>query len=140
MLPLTIECQDFVTALNCTAVGSPERLLLEKWYILDALAEPSCYRLKTTDIVANAEVVSEVKELFATLVNIFSKELRDSYLTTVFEQEINHTVLINQELSKRCIWLQMASVFKSTEVTMSPEELELQRRLNNITTELKVNR
>lgn len=28
------------------------------------------------------------------------------YLTTVVEQEINHTVLINNDLAKRCIWLQ----------------------------------
>lgn len=137
LLPLTIECQDFVAALNCTAIHSTERSLLEKWYILDGKAEPKCYRLKTNDITVDSDIISEVKELFKNLVNIFSKELRDSYLTTVFEQEINNTVLINQELSKRCIWLQMGSP-KSIDAGLTSEEHEINRRMNNVVSELKV--
>lgn len=71
------------------------------------------------------------------LVNIFSKELRDSYLTTVVEQEINNTVLISQELSKRCIWIQTGSLPKVLE-NGTALEIEMNRRLNNIHSELKV--
>lgn len=46
LLPLTIENQDFCTAL-CATENTTEKELLEKWYILDDKAQPQCYRLKT---------------------------------------------------------------------------------------------
>lgn len=73
-----------------------------------------------------------------TLVDIFSKELRDSYLTTVVEQEINNTVLINQELSKRCIWIQNSSLPPKLDENASSLEHEMNRRLSNIQNDLKV--
>lgn len=72
------------------------------------------------------------------LVNVFSKELRDSYLTTVVEQEINNTVLISQELSKRCIWIQTGCLPTKVLENGSTLEVEMNRRLNNIHFELKV--
>lgn len=140
LLPLTIESQDFVSAFSTTAQGSDERQLLERWYILDDKAEPPCYRLKTKNILANDETVADVQQLYKSLVDIFSKELRDSYLTTVIEQEINNTVLISHELSKRCIWIHTGVLpNKSAEVngTGSSVASEMNRRLNHILLELK---
>lgn len=71
------------------------------------------------------------------LVQIFSKELRDSYLTTVVEQEINNTVLMSQELSKRCIWIQTGNLQKRVTDQLTLLESEMNRRLGNLHTELK---
>lgn len=79
-----------------------------------------------------------MEKLLAVLVDIFSKELRDLYLTTVVEQEINNTVLISQELSKRCIWIQTGNLPTKTLENATPLETEMNRRLNNIHNELKV--
>lgn len=76
-------------------------------------------------------------ELLSVLVQIFSKELRDSYLTTVVEQEINNTVLMSPELSKRCIWIQTGNVSKRPPEQMTQLEAEMHRRLNNLYNELK---
>lgn len=74
--------------------------------------------------------------MLSILVEIFSKELRNSYLTTVVEQEINNTVMMNQELSKRCIWLQMT---KDVESDLASELLEENsRRLSILNSDLKV--
>lgn len=141
LLPLTIESQDFKSSFDLTANGSDERQLLERWYILDEKAEPPCYCLKTNDIAANEETATELKRLYNTLVDVFSKELRDSYLTSVIEQEINNTVLISQELSKRCIWIHtgvLPSKNMDSSATTSSAAIEMNRRLNNIQSDLKV--
>lgn len=78
--------------------------------------------------------------LLTVLVTIFSKELRDSYLTTVVEQEINNTVLINHELSRRCIWIQTGALPSKTLENGNAVDIEMNRRLNNIHAELKVPR
>lgn len=139
LLPLTIESQDFVSAFSTTAQGSGERQLLERWYILDDEAEPPCYRLKTTNILVNDETVTDLQQLYKSLVEVFSKELRDSYLTTVIEQEINNTVLISQELSKRCIWIHTGVLpSKSVDVGGAGSIAgELNRRVHHIQMELK---
>lgn len=82
----------------------------------------------------------ELNSLMRTLVEIFSRELRDSYLTTVVEQEINNTVLISQELSKRCIWIQNTVSPTKLDDTSSPLHVEMNRRLTNIQSDLKVSR
>lgn len=141
LLPLTIESQDFKSSFELTADGSEEKTLLEHWYILDEKAEPPCYCLKTNDIVVNNETAIELSRLYNTLVNVFSKELRDSYLTSVIEQEINNTVLISQELSKRCIWIHTGVLpTKNTDPSSGSKSasIEMNRRLNNIQSELKV--
>lgn len=52
LIPLTIESQDFCSALNTAeAEGINGKELLEKWYTLDNRAQPSCYRLKSKDII-----------------------------------------------------------------------------------------
>lgn len=139
LLPLTIESQDFVSAFSTTAQGSDERQLLERWYILDDKAEPPCYRLKTTDILANDETATDLQQLYKSLVDVFSKELRDSYLTTVIEQEINNTVLISHELSKRCIWIHTGVLPSKGPDAGGAESVagEMNRRLNNLQMELK---
>lgn len=76
--------------------------------------------------------------LLTVLVTIFSKELRDSYLTTVVEQEINNTVLINHELSRRCIWIQTGALPSKILENGTVVDNEMNRRLNNIHSELKV--
>lgn len=47
LLPLTIENQDFCTAVLSTECAD-DKELLEKWYILDEKALPQCYRLRTS--------------------------------------------------------------------------------------------
>lgn len=138
LLPLTIENQDFINAIQ--AADNCGKLLLEKWYILDEKSQPSCYRLKSIKVEQeNVGTINEdLNSLLLTLVEIFSQELRDSYLTTVVEQEINHTVLISQELSKRCIWIQNSGVTLKSDDTRTQLDLEMNRRLCNIHSDLKV--
>lgn len=141
LLPLTIESLDFSGAISTTAEGSDERRLLEQWYILDDKAEPMCYRLKTKNVTANADTANELQNLHKTITDIFSKELRDSYLTTVIEQEINNMVFINQDLSKRCIWVHTGALpHKHIDESSNESSIagEMNRRLNNIQLELKV--
>ncbi|XP_053675438.1 uncharacterized protein LOC128725698 [Anopheles nili] len=138
LLPLTIESQDFVAALQMAERNPSERAILEKWYVLDDKSQPACYRLNATAAppMSSEESQQELAQLLQTLVDIFSKELRDSYLTTVVEQEINNTVLISQELSKRCIWIQSAVAAPKSE-GLSSAEAEMGRRLTNIQNDLK---
>lgn len=135
LLPLTIESQDFSNAIS--SADNCGKLLLEKWYILDEKSQPSCYRLKSIQVEKEnvSSIDEELKSLLVNLVEVFTKELRDSYLTTVVEQEINHTVLMSQELSKRCIWIQNTG--STTKTDESPLEIEMNRRLANIQNELK---
>ena len=77
--------------------------------------------------------------MLAILVGVFSQELRDTYLTTVVEQEVHNTVFMSQELAKRCIWINR--VYTPTERTpdnLPPDELELHRRLNILQKDLRV--
>ncbi|ETN61299.1 hypothetical protein AND_007044 [Anopheles darlingi] len=138
LLPLTIESQDFVAALQMVEQNAPGRALLEKWYVPDDKSQPACYRLKAKSLppMTPEESQSELSLLLQTLIEIFSKELCDSYLTTVVEQEINNTVLINQELSKRCIWVQSA-VGTLKPDGLSSVDAETVRRLLNIQNDLK---
>lgn len=136
LLPLTIENQDFCTAL-CAAESGSDKELLEKWYILDDKAQPQCYRLKTSGVSQTDETSTELENLLAVLVHIFPKDIRDSYLTTVVEQEINNTVLISQELLKRCIWIQTGSFPPKMTENASEHDIEMNRRLNNIHSDLK---
>ncbi|XP_058819256.1 uncharacterized protein LOC131682080 [Topomyia yanbarensis] len=139
LLPLTIESQDFAMALQTAENNSDDRAILEKWYTLDDRSQPACYRLNVTN---NSNLTSEASEkelssLLKSLIDIFPKELRDSYLTTVVEQEINNTVLINQELSKRCIWIQNSIAPLKVTENSSSVDAEMVRRLGNIQSELK---
>lgn len=79
-----------------------------------------------------------LNRLLSVLVDSSTKDLRDCYLTTLVEQEINNTVLINQELSKRCIWVQTGSWPNRLSENAESLEIEMNRRLNNLHTELKV--
>jgi len=47
----------------------------------------------------------EIERILAVMVEVFPPELRDTYLTTVVEQEVHNTVLMSQELAKRSIWV-----------------------------------
>ncbi|KAJ6649686.1 putative WD repeat-containing protein, partial [Pseudolycoriella hygida] len=136
LLPLTIENHDFVSALS--AAGSVnDKELLEKWYILDDKAQPQCYRLKTIDILPSHDSSKELELLLTIMLKTFPKEMRDSYLTTVVEQEINNTVLISQELLKRCIWIQTGSLPPKSIESSSLLEIEMNRRINNIHNDLR---
>lgn len=139
LLPLTIEFQDFTNAV--AAADNCGEQLLKKWYTLDEKSQPSCYRLKSVKIEKEnlAQIDEELNSLLLSLVEVFSKELRDSYLTTVVEQEVNNTVFMSQELSKRCIWMQNTGLQKTDgDQSLSTLEAEIQRRLNHVQDELKV--
>ncbi|XP_055592617.1 uncharacterized protein LOC129744228 [Uranotaenia lowii] len=139
LLPLTIESQDFAAALQTAEKNPQERAILESWYTLDDQSQPACYRLTTKNKsnLSSEESEKELSTLLSILVDIFSKELCDSYLTTVVEQEINNTVLINQELSKRCIWIQNSIAPLKVTENSSSTEIEMLRRLGNIQNDLK---
>jgi hypothetical protein len=139
LLPLTIENQDFANAIS--AADNCGKLLLEKWYTLDEKSQPSCYRLKSIKVEKESvsSIDDELNSLLISLVEIFSKELRDSYLTTIVEQEVNNTVLMSQELLKRCIWVQNTGLQTKNDENSSALDNEMNRRLNHIQNELKVN-
>jgi hypothetical protein len=138
LLPLTIENQDFSNAIS--SADNCGKQLLEKWYTLDEKSQPSCYRLNSIKVEKEtiASIDDELSSLLLSLVEVFSKELRDSYLTTVVEQEVNNTVLMSQELSKRCIWMQNTGLPSKADENASAADAEMNRRLNHIQNELKV--
>ncbi|KAF5270218.1 hypothetical protein FQA39_LY08432 [Lamprigera yunnana] len=150
LLPITIESADFKMALD-SAENQAAQKLLSKWYQLDSAAQPPCYRLqpiashipgfKETSQEERERALeewrSEIDRMLAIFVNILPQELRDTYLTTVVEQEVHNTVFMSQELAKRCIWLNR--VYTPSETTpdnVCPREVELQRRLNNLQRDL----
>ncbi|TDG44206.1 hypothetical protein AWZ03_009380 [Drosophila navojoa] len=136
MLPLTIESQDFTSVLS--AASDAEKSLLEKWYTIDNSYQPMCHRLYTQQIDPySTEVNDELNELLAVLLRLFSDDVKDSYLTTVVEQEINNTVLISQELAKRCIWIQTGAHYSRAPENATQLELEVLRRITRIYAELK---
>lgn len=137
-MPLTIENQDFANAIS--AADNCGKLLLEKWFTLDEKSQPSCYRLKSIKVEkeSTSSIDEELNSLMLSLVDVFSKELRDSYLTTVVEQEINNTVLMSQEMARKCIWIQNTGTPAKNEESMTPVDAEMNRRLGNIHNDLKV--
>lgn len=84
---------------------------------------------------ANEARKDELRRLLEVLVNIFSNELKDLYLTTVVEQEINNTILISQELAKRCICIQSSA--DSSRVMQNALVEENARRATNLANDLK---
>lgn len=137
LLPLTIESQDFENATSIKPANSNERKLLEQWYILDKKSEPPCYCLKTKNISSDATF--DLHKLYQVLIEIFSKELRDSYMTTILEQELNNMVFINQEQSKRGIWIHTGALpSKPSDAADQSVGAEMNRRLSNVQAELKV--
>ncbi|KAH8412249.1 hypothetical protein KR009_000806 [Drosophila setifemur] len=136
MLPLTIESQDFTSVLG--SASETERLLLEKWYTIDNSYQPMCHRLHAQQVDPYANQANgELNELLGVLLRLFSDDVKDSYLTTVVEQEINNTVLMSQELAKRCIWIQTGAQLSRAPENASPLELEVQRRISRVYSELK---
>uniref|UniRef100_A0A336MI88 CSON000239 protein n=1 Tax=Culicoides sonorensis TaxID=179676 RepID=A0A336MI88_CULSO len=127
LLPLTFEIQDF---LNLTKSISEKDIkhkeLIEKWYKLDLNSKPECYRLELKSKIP----VDEERKILDILIEVLSVELLDLYLTTILEQEVNQTILFNQDVAKRCLWIQNTSD--------SPKILdkELLRRISNLKQEV----
>ncbi|XP_054743160.1 uncharacterized protein LOC129247842 [Anastrepha obliqua] len=137
MLPLTIESQDFTSVLG--VANEEEKVLLEKWYTIDNSYQPMCHRLYTQQInIYSTEVNGELNHLLEVLLRLFSDDLKDSYLTTVVEQEINNTVLISQELAKRCIWIQTGAQYTKLPENASQLDAEVLRRITKVYAELKM--
>ncbi|KAK7866181.1 hypothetical protein R5R35_001398 [Gryllus longicercus] len=148
LLPNTIETQDFEMALK----KADNKELLQKWYHLDSHAQPPCYRLQPTGIHipglrensteekerALAEWRAEIERTLAVMVNVFPQELRDTYLTTVVEQEVHNTVCMSQELARRCIWLyRLYTHTMPSQESATPGDVELARRLETLHKDLK---
>ncbi|XP_045482226.1 NACHT and WD repeat domain-containing protein 2 isoform X1 [Harmonia axyridis] len=151
LLPNTIESTDFKMAMD-SATSQSAQNILSKWYQLDSDSQPPCYRLqpisshipgfKETSVEdrekAFEEWSSEIDKILTILINVFSQELRDTYLTTVVEQEVHNTVFMSQEMAKRCIWMNRVYIpTVKTPENMSPVEAELQRRLNILQKDLR---
>lgn len=152
LLPGTIESADFQMALQSAENDDAARTLLAKWYQVDAAAQPPCYRLqpislhipgfKETSVEDKARALgewcAEIEKVLDILISVFSQELRDTYLTTVVEQEIHNTVFMSQELAKRCIWLnRIYQPQAGTPEDLTPGQEELHRRLNNLQRDLR---
>ncbi|XP_049833754.1 NACHT domain- and WD repeat-containing protein 1 [Schistocerca gregaria] len=148
LLPNTVETQDFEMALE----RADNKELLRKWYRLDSAAQPPCYRLQPTALHipgfkencpdekerALSEWRSEIERTLAVMVNVFPQELRDTYLTTVVEQEVHNTVCMSQELARRCLWLyRLYTHTGPTTEPSTPGDVELLRRLDTLHKELK---
>lgn len=136
MLPLTIESQDFTQVL--TAANDEEKILLEKWYIIDNCYQPMCHRLNT-QLCKNYSAAQddELNLLLGVLLRLFSDDLKDSYMSTVVEQEVNNTVLMSQELAKRCIWIQTGPQYIKPPENATDYDHEILRRMSKLYTELK---
>nr|CAD7263262.1 unnamed protein product [Timema shepardi] len=149
LLPNTIENQDFEMAVKT----ADNKELLQKWYKLDSHAQPPCYRLQPISSHipgfkenspeekdrALSEWRSEIERTLAVMVNVFPQELRDTYLTTVVEQEVHNTVFMSQELARRCLWLyRVFTQGNPSPEQTSPGDHELKRRLNILQKDLKV--
>lgn len=152
LLPITIESADFQMAME-SAENQSAQSLLSKWYQLDSAAQPPCYRLQSISSYipgfkensaeererALEEWRAEIDKMLAVLITVFSQELRDTYLTTVVEQEVHNTVFMSQELAKRCIWLnRIYTPAVRTPDILTPGEAELYRRLHILQKDLRV--
>ncbi|XP_045512616.1 NACHT domain- and WD repeat-containing protein 1 isoform X1 [Pieris brassicae] len=134
LLPHTLECADFKAALE-TADEENDRSLLNKWYTLDSSTTPPCYRLVRG---APARWRREMARALSVLVRTLPQEACDAYLTTVLEQEVQHTVLMSSETARRCVWVCRAGA--APDVLDGPDDhhRELQRRLANLQRDLKL--
>ncbi|KAF4525524.1 hypothetical protein B566_EDAN014910, partial [Ephemera danica] len=136
LLPKTIENQDFEMALS--SASTPENKgLLQKWYKLDSHAQPPCYRLQpiASHIPGFKEDSPEEKER---ALGEWRSEI-DRTLAVMVD-EVHNTVLMSQELARRCIWL--CRVFTHIQspvdaVTSAPGQAELRRRLDILQNNLK---
>lgn len=100
LIPLTIENHDFTTLLGTAANDSNERQLLTRWYQLDEKSK--CYRFNSA---SNTATLDEMTHLHKALVDLFPIEMRDTYLTTIIEQEINEVIFTSQAAAKKAIWV-----------------------------------
>lgn len=80
---------------------------------------------------------SELHQLLRLFIEIFTKDLKNSYLTSVVEQEVNNTILMSQELARRCVWLRTANPSDTDDSSDLLIE-ENSRRLSQLVAELKV--
>ncbi|XP_052741490.1 uncharacterized protein LOC128198746 [Bicyclus anynana] len=133
LLPHTLECADFKAALEA-AEDENDKSLLNKWYSLDNSTTPPCYRLVRG---APARWRREMARALSVLVRTLPQEACDAYLTTVLEQEVQHTVLMSGEAARRCVWVCRAGAAPDADAD-ADHHRELQRRLANLQKDLKV--
>ncbi|XP_026490206.2 NACHT domain- and WD repeat-containing protein 1 isoform X2 [Vanessa tameamea] len=133
LLPHTLEFADFEAALEA-AEDENDKTLLNKWYSLDLSTRPPCYRLVRG---APARWRREMARALSVLVRTLPQEACDAYLTTVLEQEVQHTVLMSSETARRCVWVCRA-VCPDPPDADADHHRELQRRLANLQKDLKL--
>ncbi|KAK8749008.1 hypothetical protein OTU49_015633 [Cherax quadricarinatus] len=119
LLPRVIGRADFEEAVSSLELDT-DKELFSKWYRLDENAEPPCYTLHdistaipnikdTSSATLRQEALhdwhNEVKKMITLLRGVFSQGMKEKYLSTVMEQEIQESVLVNQESAKQCLWL-----------------------------------
>ncbi|XP_041974670.1 NACHT domain- and WD repeat-containing protein 1 isoform X2 [Aricia agestis] len=136
LLPHTLECADFKAALEA-AEDENDRALLEKWYAADDSTTPPCVRLVRG---APARWRREMARALAVLVRTLPQEACDAYLTTVLEQEVQHTVLMSSEAARRCVWVSRGGAPEPApaDAAAADHHRELQRRLANLQRDLKI--
>ncbi|CAG5026572.1 unnamed protein product [Parnassius apollo] len=135
LLPHTLECADFKAALEA-AEDENDKILLNKWYSLDDSSTPPCYRLARG---APARWRREMARALSVLVRTLPQEACDAYLTTVVEQEVQHSVLMSSEAARRCVWVCRGAAPPEPDADGADPAhgAELQRRLANLQKDLK---
>ncbi|OWR54634.1 hypothetical protein KGM_216177 [Danaus plexippus plexippus] len=134
LLPHTLECADFKAALE-TAEDENDKALLNKWYTLDNSTTPPCYRLARG---APARWRRDMARALSVLVRTLPQEACDAYLTTVLEQEVQHTVLMSSDAARRCVWVCRGGDVSQSNDPDAEHTRELQRRLANLHKDLKL--
>ncbi|XP_063369879.1 uncharacterized protein LOC134658201 [Cydia amplana] len=106
-------------------------------YSLDESRTPPCYRLVRG---APARWRREMAKALNVLVRTLPQEACDAYLTTVVEQEVQHTVLMSVEAARRCVWVCRAGAAAAAEPDApdAAHHQELTRRLHNLQKDLKL--
>lgn len=138
LLPLNIANQDFHNLLNSAGDEASGKQFLERWYKLDDKVKAPRFRFGASADTATAD---EMRQLYKMLVDLMSAEMRDTYLTTVVEQEINGTIFRDAKLARKSVWIHTGALPSKGvdedggESSLAAEE---NRRLTRLQSELKV--
>lgn len=136
LLPLSIHHDDFANCMQ--EADNCGKLVLEKWYHCDDKSKPICYRIKTDKLDQSTTITEELISLKKTFVDTMSDEMRQKYLKTTLEEEMNLLLQDNPEIMKRLIWIQNAnSPSKNNAENTSSTEAELNQKLTQLQNDLK---
>lgn len=138
LIPLNIANHDFHNLLNSAGDDAGGKQFLERWYKLDDKVKAPRFRFNADKDVATE---GDMKQLYKMFVDLLSIDLRDTYLTTVVEQEINNTIFKDSRLARKSVWIHTGALPSKSgdeDGGESPFAAEENRRLTRLQSELKV--